>query len=57
MDTTKQNPLGAAGELTPTRKPKSSYRKANRSSRFNQGQFNKALLPVPVAVLAERGGL
>ena len=46
--------LGAAG-LTPTHKPMSSYRKANRSSKFNQGVFNKALLPTPVAVLSRLG--
>ncbi|CAG0994353.1 DNA primase [Methylophilaceae bacterium] len=44
----------AAG-LASSRKPMSSYRKANCPSRFNQGVFNKALLPMPVAVLARIG--
>ena len=51
MDTT--NNKGAPLHGTPS----TPRGKANRSGRFNQGQFNKALLPVPVAVLAERGGL
>lgn len=55
MHAKKRNPLGPAGGLTPTRKPMSSYRKANRSTQFNQGHFNKALLPMPVAVLARIG--
>ncbi len=55
MHTIKQNPLGPAGGLTPTSKPMSSYRKANRSTQFNQGAFNKAALPAPAAVLARMG--
>ena len=46
--------LGAAG-LASTRRPMSSYRKVNRSTQFNQGAFNKALLPAPVAILSRIG--
>ena len=35
--------------------PSTPRGKANRYSRFNQGQFNRALLPMPVAMLARIG--
>ncbi len=35
--------------------PSTPRGKANRYRHFNQGQFNKALLPMPVALLARMG--
>jgi hypothetical protein len=51
----KQHHAGGRGRggLTPSRM--SSCHKTNHSGSFNQGAFNKALLPAPVAILARLG--
>lgn len=46
---TKENPAGGRGKCYHT------HPKANRSGRFNQGQFNRAALPAPIAVLQRLG--
>ena len=56
MHTAKQNPpMGSAGTLASTHQKIGSYRKTSPSSKFNQGSFNRALLPLPVTVLTRIG--
>lgn len=45
----KENPAGGRGRCYHT------HGKANRSGRFNQGQFDKSALPAPVAILQRLG--